>query len=1108
MRGRAARGVAGAAALAAVLAAATTPASAQAAQAALAPVDPVPVAGDVEIKADAGSADKLGGADEQRLAERRADRETWTTIMIGTAAGKAAEVADSITQAGGYVRLVSPRLDYVSARVRTASVEKTAALRTVREVDVDQTFALTEPAATAQGPAVAASAPGPSTPDDNPYMPTRETGSIAFKQDNPTWDGRGITIGILDSGVDIGHPSLNTTSTGERKIVDNFSATDPVTEGSLLSDGDATWIPMVTAVSGPGATINGVRYTIPAGAYRFRQVVEAQTDQPGCEICGDLNRDGDTTDRIGVLWDKAAKRVLVDTDDDKDFTDEAWMTPYRQSGQIGELGRDNPATAIRESIPFTVNYREGLSLAPVGLPGTYDFVDIALASGEHGSHVAGIAAGNSFFGGAMDGQAPGAKLVSARACTFGAGCTDAALRDGMVRLATSGVDIINMSIGGLPTINDADNDRARLYNDIINVLGVQVVISAGNSSNALNTIGDPAVASDVVAVGATISRESWQVNYGSDSAYDFGMMPYSSGGPREDGGFKPDITAPGSAISSINTWLPGGPTPESGYPLPPGYAMLQGTSMASPQAAGAMALLLGAAKATNRTVSTGQLRYAVYSTAQFGDGIPAFLQGRGQIDVPEAWAAIKGKRYTAQAFTVTAPTCTAVWRDLGRLGADGTRPGTGLYNRCAPGAGGQAPGESRTYPVTITRTAGPEGATYTKLSFTGDDGTFSVSPAKLDIPLNTPTTVYVTAKPTAGAHSAILQVDDPATRGWDQSMMAVVVAGEPAPAPAFTWSTSGVSQRNLAQRYYLTVPEGVKALDVSMSGQAPTSQVRFLAFHPYGVPLDTTSTPNCYPNYGTPEGNGCNPFRRVYSNPTPGVWEFLVESRRTTPLADNPFTLTATMLGATVTPEVTTLASAAVGQPAPLQWDVRNDFGTATLRGQGGALGSVREARPTVAGTGAEKYVDHEVTIPAGTTRFEASIGNTSDPQADLDLYLLDADGDIVTYDADADSEESIVWDNPTPGTYVVEVEGYSVPAGATQFDYRDAFYAPSLGTLAVTSPPVTLHQGEATTINGTLTALAPTAPGRTLTGVLNVVNDAGAVLGSARVDVDSVVAP
>ena len=52
--------------------------------------------------------------------------------------------------------------------------------------------------------------------------------------------------------------------------------------------------------------------------------------------------------------------------------------------------------------------------------------------------------------------------------------------------ANRGVDVINMSIGGLPALNDGNNARAILYNRII-ADGVQLVISAGNSGNALNT---------------------------------------------------------------------------------------------------------------------------------------------------------------------------------------------------------------------------------------------------------------------------------------------------------------------------------------------------------------------------------------------------------------------------------------------------------------------------------------------------------------------------------------------------------------------------------------------------------------------------------------------
>ena len=69
----------------------------------------------------------------------------------------------------------------------------------------------------------------------------------------------------------------------------------------------------------------------------------------------------------------------------------------------------------------------------------------------------------------MDGQAPGAKIVSSRACSWGGGCTAVALTDGMVDLVVNrGVDVVNMSIGGLPALNDGNNARAALYDTLIN----------------------------------------------------------------------------------------------------------------------------------------------------------------------------------------------------------------------------------------------------------------------------------------------------------------------------------------------------------------------------------------------------------------------------------------------------------------------------------------------------------------------------------------------------------------------------------------------------------------------------------------------------------------
>ena len=124
------------------------------------------------------------------------------------------------------------------------------------------------------------------------------------------------------------------------------------------------------------------------------------------------------------------------------------------------------------------------------------------------------------------------------------------------------------------------------------------------------------------------------------------MMPFSSRGPREDGGFTPNITAPGAAINTIPTWLPGGPVAEAGYALPPGYAMLQGTSMASPQAAGASALLLSAAKADGASPLTpAALRTALTSTADNIKGVPAYAQGAGLIDIVDAWTPDRRRRH-------------------------------------------------------------------------------------------------------------------------------------------------------------------------------------------------------------------------------------------------------------------------------------------------------------------------------------------------------------------------------------------------------------------------------------------------------------------------------
>ncbi|WP_033338500.1 S8 family serine peptidase [Catenuloplanes japonicus] len=1037
-------------------------------------------------------ADTLGAEDAKLLAEAEASGKPTVTVMVATDTGKAGAVAGELEKLGASVSRSVDKLGYVLAKVPTSAVVRAAQVSGVTALDLDRTIAQPDPAeglasGAASKQAVPYPAPGATTAAKNPYMPTVDTGSVDFKKKNPAYDGRGITIGIMDSGVDLDHPALQTTSTGERKIADWFTATDPLE--------DATWRRMYLSVTGPSFTVSGATFTAPAGTYYFNYFYESITaaSEPG----GDVNRDGDTTDAFGVLYNPVTHDVWVDSNLDRNFTDEAALRPYKEKFQVGHFGVDNPATAIAERMPFVVEYREDVDYG--GTP--FDFVNIGIVEGAHGTHVAGIAAGSNLFGNeAYDGQAPGAKIVSGRACSWGGGCTAAALFDGMAEMVINRrVDVINMSIGGLTGLNDGRNARAVLYNRLINDYGVQMFISAGNSGPGLNTLGDPSVAADVVSVGSSISKESWAANYGSVVNTAYQMHPFSSRGPREDGGFKPNIVAPGSAVSTVPTWQPGQPNAQAGYALPPGYGMFQGTSMASPQATGAAALLLSAARANDAGLTSAQLRRGIYSTTTWIKDVTAYEQGYGLFDVPAAWDLLK-KDVETRTYTSVAPVCTPLSAYLGVNDEPTPHQGPGLYNRCAATDGGQKPGQAKTYQIKITRTSGPAKAVTHKLSWAGNDGTFNTL-GSVSVPLNKTITVSVTAKPTAGAHSAILKIDDPATPVIDFEVMTTVVAATELPKPSYTFSTSDKIDRNDTRSYFVTVPAGAAALQVNLSGIAAGSQTRFIAIDPNGVPADPTATTECYTNY-VPVST-CKGIERDYRNPLPGIWEIEVESRRTSPMLANPYTITAVAQGVTVTPALTELASVKAGVATPITWTGKNAFGPVKVTGQGGALGSIAKSRPAIADG---QNLEYTIAVPAGTTRLDVAIGNTSDVGADLDLYVyLGAGTTPVAYKADGDSEEAVSIANPVAGTYRVVVEGYSVPAGTTQLDYRDAYYAPSLGALTVPEKFTTLANGASLTVTGAITAATVPPAGRSLTGELNVVSDQGAIVGAAVVTVASV---
>ncbi|MGA4798882.1 S8 family serine peptidase [Streptomyces lavendulocolor] len=1083
---RAARVAAAAGLVAALVAAGTAPVLAADA------TDPAPP----KPAPSSATADKLGAADAERLAEAEATGKKSVTVMVATAPGQTEQVAAQLDGvAGATVGTTYDKLGYVRATLPTPKAEsaltRAAELPSVKGIDLQYEIKLDDPspdagqsaardAATA-GTTTTYSGPGARTPAKNPYNPSFETGAVDFVKKYPRADGRGVTIGILDSGVDLDHPALQKTTTGERKITDWVTATDPV------GDGDGTWRRMNVAVEGPTFTADGRTFTAPAGTHAYSRFAEAVTR--GGDMAGDLNRDGDTTDAWGVLYDAAAGTVRVDLNDNADFTDDVAMKPYKDGHQIGHFGKDDPATQVAERIPFVVEIRKDVAYNEAG--DKADYVNIGIVESDHGSHVAGITAAHGLFGGKMNGAAPGAKLVSSRACTWSGGCTNTALTEGMADLVINrGVDIVNMSIGGLPALNSGDNARAELYGRLIDTYGVQLVISAGNEGPGINTIGDPGLADKVVSVGAAISKETWAANYNSVVEKKYAMFPFSSRGPREDGGFTPTISAPGSAVNTIPLWMAGAGVPETSYKLPAGYGMLNGTSMSSPQAAGASALLISAAKQRRTELSPLTLRTALTSTANRIPGVAAHEQGSGLIDIVDAWESIKDGA-TAHDYKVAAPVDTALDQHL-------NKPGTGIYDR----EGGLRAGQKKVYDVTITRTTGPDRPIEHELDLKYDDGTFRIlGDDEVDLPLNKPVTVKVQAKPgSAGVHSAILEADDEDTEGVDKQILATVVVSHQLAKPAFSFSASGSVQRSSHKSYFVTVPQGAKALEVAIGGLKEKSQTRFIAIHPYGVAVEDTASNLCYPHYNP--ANTCRPDVRSYADPAPGVWEIEVESRRTSPDLDNPYKLDVTLLGAAFDPAVKTVPEAKVGTPAAVDWKVTNTLAAIDGRLKGGSLGSAKVATPTIANHESQTST---VTVGEGVERLDVVIGNTSDKGADLDLTVL-KDGKVVGTSADGDSEESVSVAKPAAGTYTVVVDGYAVPSGTTTYDYKDVYFSSALGTLKVDeSKPVALASGASAQVSAEVLVNGAAPEGRRFFGEVSLLTARGTVAGSGSVVIEKV---
>jgi hypothetical protein len=1071
--------------------------------------------------ADSPNSKKLSIDDRNRLASAAASGATRVTMLFATVESATASVARSLGSLGATVRKQDADVGYIRADVPTDKVDLAAKLPGVVASELDQVFDLPRPDA-GEGAAPEQLPPDNTTPAQNAYMPTRDTGAPQFVAANPTWDGRGVTIGILDTGIDVGHWALQTTTTGERKIIDWISYTDPTT------DGDPSWIRMNSTVTVSGGTFSvGTAPNVqtwtgaPDGTWRFgtfnednvpfarpdgtaaaeyratctNRPVTPPTTPPTFESGGDLNRNGICGETFAFLWDGFQNGfVWRDSDADGSFADEVGMREYKKDFAIGEYGHDNAATAVRESVPFVTQ-----------IDASAGYVSLGVVSGAHGTHVAGIAAGNKLFRnssgtlvGDATGAAPGAQIVSLRVCLFTSGCTAHALTEGMIYAAkNANVDVISMSIGGLPSINDGNNARAILYNRLIDKWGAQIFLSAGNSGPGLNTIGDPAVTTKAMAIGAYWTKDSVFANYGNTAVSDEALHDFSSRGPREDGGLKPEVVAPGNATSSIPTWQNGSclSTPNCA----PGLGMFNGTSMAAPQASGAAALLVSAAKQSEVSHQPEQLRQALRSSARFFPGYQAYEQGFGLISVGGAWSLLAQGIKTAEISSKVA-TNTKLSSLLATPGF-----GTGIYDREPVALAAGATSYTRTY--TFTRQDGGS-ATY-DLSWLGNDGTFALPAgvSRLTFDKNKPATLAITVTPgAAGVHSAILRLDDAATVGVDYATMNTIVVTSATlnSGNSYRATIAGSAKRFEAgqPKVFFTVPDGTTAMRMTL--RVIDGRVNATALHPYGVPLTA-------PSQAIPLTTGPATVSRVLTTgPIPGTWQVVSAASRAAVPATSTYEVSYEAYKVTLDPATWTNDPTTVNTPYTQEFTATNDFAASTTVQTGSSFVSVRERTATITAGAARQ--SHDIVVPAGTQNLQVTITDSTDLGADLDLYLYNctdaAAGCVqVRSGTTASATESVSFPNPPAGLWRAEVDAFAVPTGSTTYKLTDIFTdnstATGYGSVTVPDNTATARAaGASWTFVATGTAKRAAGEGRFLRASVAVRLDSatGPILGSATV--------